>query len=178
MDRRSNRTKQAIKQAFLTLTKEKPINKITIAELSQKADIGRGTFYTHYEDIYDLRSTIIEESICTLTDIFDQNYPKNQQYDFRIFVHTLVNHVDQNKDVFHFFFNDFLNDELSAQLTQLLMKKIMVDEQLDENNIKNKVEVLFSISGTISILAEWINGQLKVEKEELIAILDDIITRF
>lgn len=54
MDRRSTRTKQAIKQAFLDLTKEKPINKITIAELSQQADIGRGTFYTHYEDIYDL----------------------------------------------------------------------------------------------------------------------------
>ena len=42
--------------SLLDLTKEKPINKITIAELSQQADIGRGTFYTHYEDIYDLRS--------------------------------------------------------------------------------------------------------------------------
>lgn len=82
MDRRSAKTKQAIKQAFLDLTKEKPINKITIAELSQQADIGRGTFYTHYEDIYDLRSKIIEESICILTDIFDQTYPKKSNMTF------------------------------------------------------------------------------------------------
>lgn len=178
MDRRSTRTKQAIKQAFLDLTKEKPINKITIAELSQQADIGRGTFYTHYEDIYDLRSKIIEESICTLTDIFDQTYPNKEQYDFRRFVHTLVNHVDENKAVFHFFFNDFMDDELSVQLTQILIKRIMDEEQLDMKDIKNKVEVLFSISGTTSVLTEWINGNLNVEKEELIAILDDIITRF
>ncbi|MDA9462486.1 putative transcriptional regulator [Enterococcus mundtii 3F] len=178
MDRRSTRTKQAIKQAFLDLTKEKPINKITIAELSQQADIGRGTFYTHYEDIYDLRSKILEETIVTLTDIFDQKYPKNEQYDFRLFVHALVNHVDENKKVFHFFFNDFLNDDLAVQLRQILMKKIMAEEQLDVNDKKNKVEVLFSISGTTSVLAEWINGHLNVEKEELIAILDDIITRF
>lgn len=178
MGRRSKRTKHAIKQAFLDLTKEKPINKITIAELSQQADIGRGTFYTHYEDIYDLRSKIIEESICTLTDIFYQTYPNKEQYDFRRFVHTLVNHVDENKAVFHFFFNDFMDDELSVQLTQILIKRVMDEEQLDMKDVKNKVEILFSISGTTSVLTEWINGNLNVEKEELIAILDDIITRF
>ncbi|MBO1298840.1 MULTISPECIES: TetR/AcrR family transcriptional regulator [Enterococcus] len=178
MDRRSAKTKQAIKQAFLDLTKEKPINKITIAELSQQADIGRGTFYTHYEDIYDLRSKIIEESICILTDIFDQTYPKKEQYDFRNFVHALVNHVDENKAVFHFFFNDFMDDELSAQLTHILIKRVLDEEQLDEKDIKNKVEVLFSISGITNVLAEWSSGHLKVEKDELITILDDIITRF
>lgn len=113
-----------------------------------------------------------------MTDIFDQKYPKNEQYDFRLFVHALVNHVDENKEVFHFLFNDFLNDDLSVQLRQILMKKVMDEEQLDMKDIKNKVEVLFSISGTTSVLAEWINGHLNVEKEELIAILDDIITRF
>ena len=46
-DRRSIKTKRAIKEAFLKLLHEKEINKITVSDLSRRADLGRGTFYLH-----------------------------------------------------------------------------------------------------------------------------------
>lgn len=54
MDRRIERTRSSIINAFLELRSGKPIEKISIKELCEKAGINKSTFYTHYQDIYDL----------------------------------------------------------------------------------------------------------------------------
>lgn len=51
-------TKQMLRQAFTSLLMEKPIQNITVRELCEKAQVNRGTFYTHYADIYDLMESI------------------------------------------------------------------------------------------------------------------------
>ena len=52
-DRRVEKTKQAMRHAFVELLKRKPYNAITISELTREADIDRRTFYLHYESIED-----------------------------------------------------------------------------------------------------------------------------
>ena len=54
MDLRTERTKRSIINAFLELRSQKPLEKITVKELSELAFINKATFYTHYQDIYDL----------------------------------------------------------------------------------------------------------------------------
>jgi Transcriptional regulator len=62
-DLRSIKTEKAIRRAFYQLTKEKDVKKITIRELSQRAEINKTTFYAHYETIFDLVETIEKETI-------------------------------------------------------------------------------------------------------------------
>ena len=40
--------------AFLELRSKKALEKITVRELCEKAEINKSTFYTHFRDIYDL----------------------------------------------------------------------------------------------------------------------------
>ncbi|RIL83445.1 TetR/AcrR family transcriptional regulator, partial [Staphylococcus cohnii] len=47
-DRRVRKTQNAIKHAFIQLLNEKDLDKITISDITHKADINRGTFYLHY----------------------------------------------------------------------------------------------------------------------------------
>ena len=63
-DRRTRRTKKLLTDAFIELLTQKKLNEITIKELCEKADVNRGTFYLHYQDIYDLKQQI-EADICT-----------------------------------------------------------------------------------------------------------------
>ena len=56
MDLRRQRTKNSIINAFIQLRASKPLEKITVKELSELAYINKATFYTYYQDIYDLRS--------------------------------------------------------------------------------------------------------------------------
>ena len=61
MDIRITKTRKSIADAFLELRARKPIEKITVKELCEKAQINKSTFYTHYRDIYDLSETLEEQ---------------------------------------------------------------------------------------------------------------------
>ncbi len=53
-DRRIRKTIAQIRKTFTQLLMEKDLKDITVSELTDLADINRGTFYLHYKDIYDL----------------------------------------------------------------------------------------------------------------------------
>ena len=63
MDIRIEKTKTAIHNTFLELRSRKPLEKITIKELCEKAQINKSTFYSHYKDIYDLSDQLETEAI-------------------------------------------------------------------------------------------------------------------
>lgn len=54
MDIRVAKTKKSIINAFLALRSKKAIEKITVKELCEAAEINKSTFYSHFQDIYDL----------------------------------------------------------------------------------------------------------------------------
>ena len=49
-----NMTKQALKTSLEKLLAKKPLDKITINDLTSDCGISRMTFYYHFKDIYDL----------------------------------------------------------------------------------------------------------------------------
>ena len=60
-DQRIRLTKMLIRRAFLDLLRTKPMQGISIKELCTAAGINRGTFYSHYADIYDLLEQIEDD---------------------------------------------------------------------------------------------------------------------
>lgn len=63
MDLREQKTIRSIRNAFLELRRKKPLERITIKELAEKAEISKATFYLHYKDIYDLSEQLQDEVI-------------------------------------------------------------------------------------------------------------------
>ena len=61
IDRRQVRTKRRIRDAFMELISEKPMEKLTIKELAERADIDRKTFYLHYQSVEDLANEIVQD---------------------------------------------------------------------------------------------------------------------
>ena len=55
-------TKQVIADAFVKLVEEKPVDSITINDITNKCGLNRQTFYYHFADIYDLVEWILLES--------------------------------------------------------------------------------------------------------------------
>lgn len=75
MDLRKQRTQNSIINAFIQLRAKKPLEKITIKELAELAYINKATFYTYYQDIYDLNDQLEDEVITTmLNDIPHPEY--------------------------------------------------------------------------------------------------------
>lgn len=63
MDLRAQRTRRSIINAFIELRAAKPLEKMTVKELAEKALINKATFYQHFNDIYELSETLEQEAI-------------------------------------------------------------------------------------------------------------------
>ncbi|HNB53818.1 MAG TPA: TetR/AcrR family transcriptional regulator, partial [Anaerolineales bacterium] len=61
--RSSIRSKRLIRQAFVELLKEKDLEKITVTNIITRANINRGTFYAHYQDVRAVIEQIENEII-------------------------------------------------------------------------------------------------------------------
>ena len=70
-DLRVVKTVRRIKEVFLELLNKKPLDKITVAEISRIAEINKGTFYLHYKDIYDLFDEMLKERLSGMADHID-----------------------------------------------------------------------------------------------------------
>jgi AcrR family transcriptional regulator len=71
VDRRIAKTQEAIKKAFVELMNEKHFDKITLQDISDRANVNRRTIYLHYMDKFDLLDKLIEEHINNLQEMFE-----------------------------------------------------------------------------------------------------------
>ena len=71
MDLRIEKTKKAIRSAFIELRAKKSLEKITVKELCALACINKSTFYSHYEDIYALSEAMEQETVASIISGID-----------------------------------------------------------------------------------------------------------
>lgn len=63
VDRRVLKTQESLKKAVIALMTEKNFDDITIQDITDRANVNRGTIYLHYQDKYDLLDKLIETHI-------------------------------------------------------------------------------------------------------------------
>ena len=94
MDLRIKKTKRAIRSAFAELIKEKPMEKITVKEIAERAEINKTTFYAHYETVYDLVDQLAQE---TVAEVISQiNTAQNLLDNPRAFVKEIYGALNEN----------------------------------------------------------------------------------
>ena len=77
MDLRIQKTRQAIREAFVSLRTTKNLEQITVKELCQQARISKGTFYLHYRSISDVLTEMQDE---LLEVHYQRKHGKNAYY--------------------------------------------------------------------------------------------------
>lgn len=125
MDRRQKKTRKAIFEAFTELLKEDSYSKITVQQLIDKADIGRTTFYSHFETKDDLLKELCSD---IFNHVFSKDLEKEKTHDFSCvndirsqtthILYHLKEHMDylpgilsgESDDIFMGFFKDNLTE--------------------------------------------------------------------
>lgn len=94
-DARVRYTIKALKEALLSLLAAKPINKITVKEVCEKAELNRATFYTHFDDCFDLLESIEAD----LLGDFEKSLRYVDSLEIPSLVAAIYDMIEQNEEV-------------------------------------------------------------------------------
>ena len=175
MDRRQRKTREAIFNAFCELLSRKHYDRITVAEIIDRADVGRATFYAHFETKDALLSELCEELFC---HIFDAAEPNGEQHRHifecdapsSVFLH-LLQHLQrndrgiltlltcENNELFLRYFRSHLRVLVETQLPTFADRK---PPELPDSFWVNHVASAFTES-----VRWWIEGGMKESPEAL-----------
>lgn len=145
MDLRIEKTKCAIRNAFLQLRSKKPLEKITVKELSTLANINKATFYLHYHDIYDLSETLERDVVQSCLDGIKQ--PENIFKDNRSFVKELTQTFHANEQLIKILFEGNRSSSFMDLFEEELYKIIYKAYPDYQPALENKMIMTYLIYG-------------------------------
>lgn len=160
MDLRVKKTKRAIRSAFYELIKEKPLEKITVKEIAERAEINKTTFYAHYETVYDLVDQLEQEAVAEV--ISQINTAQSLLDEPRIFVKEMYAVLSKNWCSAETFSAPAMA-QFTAHLRNAILEKVKQDG-IDSTQYENVGAVLVFIfnglSGLQSMTPELAQAQL------------------
>lgn len=153
MDLRMKKTLAAIRNAFIELRSHKPLEKITVKELTEKAEISKATFYLHYQDVYDLSSSIQEEVI---DEVFSNiENPETILSDTEGFTRTLFYATSASKALVDIVFADNQALVLPEKIEEKIKKSIFAIHPEFKDDIRLNISITFRVQGAYNVYRKY-----------------------
>lgn len=73
-------TKKKIREEFIKILNERPLNKITVKDIASACEINRNTFYYYYTDVYALLSELFQTELQTVTDEYNDTFSWEESF--------------------------------------------------------------------------------------------------
>lgn len=152
-DLRVIKTKRAITGTLIELLRTKSIGKITVTELAQKAEINKGTFYLHYEDIYDLYQEALQGHLEEIVDKLEflNLFAVDPDRFARELVAIAVNRSLFEGDPFFDSHNAVFNQSVPVYFCNALTWKIMSVNNIPATK-ENEIRLRFMLAGASFVL--------------------------
>lgn len=167
-------TKVIIRDAFINLYKNKNINSIRITDLAKNAGINRGTFYLHYEDIYDLRREIEDELLTALRVLVNKESPKNIFImaidEMTEYFSPVLTFINENKHYMRSLLSNGSDDYFENNMKDIMLSNIKGGIN---NTVKseNNYAIQYMVSANISVIKKWLMDEEIIAPKEIALLL-------
>lgn len=180
IDKRVEKTKNAIFDAFKQLVQQKDMADISISELTQKANITRSTFYMYYDTVGDVRSDIENEIVARIDKIMSEADLLNSMTDpYPLFSALASEITEQDRDNRY-----ILSSNNSGQLLDKINERFVtayvhfITEVNDGTDIgKARYIAAFTIAGMTECFKIWFNHKSSITLEELCKNIAEVVSR-
>lgn len=165
LDRRTRRTRQLLKESLMSLILEKGYDAVTVEEITDRADLGRTTFYLHYRDKDDLLLKSIEAISQELIDQISSTPP----------IPLVFQHAAENADLYRIILRGEGAYRASIHLREIISDT--AEEFLAARKAQDGLEVdpivpldIFSnyfAGSLLGILTWWLESDMPYPPEEM-----------
>lgn len=158
----ANFTAKAIKESFLKLLNEKPMNKISVRDIVEDCGINRNSFYYHFQDI----PTLLEEMITEKTSAIIAKYPTITSLDECFY--TAFEFALQNKKAAYHIYNSVNRDIFERELmkicgyvVQTYIESAFTQSKMNEAD--RSILLRFIKCEFFGIFIEWMNNGMNTD---------------
>jgi AcrR family transcriptional regulator len=172
VDRRTVRTRRALREALIALILEKGYESITVQDITDRADLNRGTLYLHYRDKQDL---LLRSSDDVFDEILSQFTPISaQNLNMDIAAHHLTivfQHAAANADYYRVMLGEhgvpvFIT-RLRHLVSQVGLERLEALQKLAPvKAFPSKLIANYSGGAIIGVLEWWLENNMPLTPEE------------
>ena len=163
-NRRVRMTKKMIKDAMLELLEKQPLEKITVTDICENADVNRSTFYAYYEDTTQLLTEIENDVLCQLPASPDANVKEDQEQ-FLAALEGFFDYVVENERLFRILIVQRDNSSFNLRLINTVMEKYCKALE-PKGDVPDRYAYIYCVSGVIGIMKEWIGSGFPISARE------------
>lgn len=168
-DRRYVRTKRSIKRAFAELLLHKPFEKISINEISERADINRSTFYLHYVDKYALMEEYTDDMLASLYEQRNLLHESANEKDRKEKILAILNCFYEERDFFSTMFSPQNSPYFSPRFKSIVAELIRSDLSLlkGSDSLQGEFDIQLRVSAISGVIEWWLTRGNALSVDEI-----------
>lgn len=179
-DRRVRRTRKILTQALTELLQRKQVNEITVKELTDLADMNRGTFYLYYKDIYDMLDKIQDEMFEKLNAIFALREDEQVTEQTKPILLDLFRFIEENQEMCRVLLSPNGDMSFLHRLNEVLREKCL-HLYLGSEPVANEEDFdyrySFVVYGCAGIIRAWVGRDCAEKPEQMAELANHLIVR-
>ncbi|MEK5237686.1 TetR/AcrR family transcriptional regulator [Paenibacillus sp. FSL L8-0470] len=179
MDRRIQKSRQAIFDAFMRLMSEKEFESITVNQIAEEANVNRGTVYLHFNDKYDLRDQHMEAQINQLLRNCMSEDDKMVHLPSKTTLLRTFEYLEQHAPFYSLMLTSKGNTVFRNQMETMFRQRL--NEHLDsiklDGELNRDITVQFLISAAVGVLEWWIIRSMPYPASVMVEQFWDLLNR-
>jgi AcrR family transcriptional regulator len=179
IDRRILKTKRAIAIALMQLLAEKPLEDITITELTLKADINRKTFYLHYSSIEDVAAELVAKAGELFSAALEASLTDGRVFIPAKFFECIHEKVSEQNELFR----AFCAENTSLFFLHAMGEKCIADlivvyrNYTDMSDTALRLSLQYMFHGALNLYMDWVRNPSSMPLTEVTALAVRLVER-
>ena len=172
------RSKRMIIAALADLLQEKSLDKITVTDVVNRAQINRGTFYAHYADIPDVINYLIMGIFSTIQQAISEE-PKQLSDIPHVLLQRIQNFLEEDME----FCKKVMNSGAAAMMQEQLIQFVM-DYMLQHEHVYGfgdhqlyELTIRFCAGGLGNLYRDWFAGKIDIPLSQLTLEAENMLDR-
>ena len=160
-NRNSRRSIRLLKEAFLRLLAEKPFDQITVSDVTREADLNRGTFYAHYDNIVGLLRATMEDITERVSLLMDQSLRADFLDDPMPVLSRIGDYLGSDRALHEKIVSSTSVEPFINSLHEMFRKKIRERLRQDTSHPATQVDLVtieYLASGVLGTYRSWLSG--------------------
>lgn len=171
------RSRKLIMGALADLLQEKPLDKITVTDIVNRAQINRGTFYAHYSDISDVLNHLIQQTFSKIQDaIVASPQP------ISAVPHAILSKIQLILEEDLEFYQKIMNSSASSivydQLVGVVLEYLLARQEDFgfSDSQQYALTLRFFAGGVSNLYRDWFSGKLPISLDELTQQVESLLS--